>query len=186
MPGKNQYVNNHCFSITLVCGIVIIGYGLMFGYAPEYNRKKEFTTCITALDNKEHEGQNYTQPKCVSCADERYELASVRNAGEEKECGGHGTLGDMKVNDCCIKLIYEKGSTSFVVIFAAFLILFLFSFVVLSVFINKWMIEVQDISEASTEVSESSQPLMQPPVTVYGYPTAPTYMGGVPMYGPKP
>ena len=163
----------------------------MFEYAEDHQVKKTYSKCETRQKHSLVLQNNYTI--CSHCNDPLYQLASVRDSGDEDKCGKHAIVGEVDLNDCCVRINIEKRDNKFDLIFGFFIVIFLIVFACLYM-----CIEAEESAELSailstgksTEVSESSQPLVQPPVppvTVFGYPTAPPYMGGVPMtYGSKP
>ena len=175
MPGNNQVVNCHCFTILMVLVLVITGYSIMFQTAPKYTRETEFAECIAEEVSNEALQQNYTI--CVSCADKRYQLTSVRDADEEKKCGEKAKLhGIIPVDDCCVKVSVTKQNTTFEAIFGLFIGLFFLSFVYLYYIVHKEIGDSQQIL-APTEASEVHQQLVPQPV--------PMMMGVAPTYGSR-
>ena len=179
MPGNSKVINVHCFAIVVVCIIVITGLSVLFGIAPTNTIEKDFTQCITAEEPVPLviPQKNYT--KCVSCADLRYQLTSVRGADEEKECGEKAKIhGTIAVNDCCVKVSVSNDNTTLEAVFGTFIGVFLLSFVCLNLVVNKEMEDSANIlHDASSENTEAQARLpthpQQIPQLMYGIP--PTY-----------
>ena len=158
----------------MVLILVITGYSIMFETAPKYTRETEFAECIAEEVSYEALQQNYTI--CVSCADKRYQLTSVRDADEEKKCGEKAKLhGIIPVHDCCVKVSVTKDNTTFEAIFGLFIGLFLVSFMCLYYIVHKEIGDSQPILQhAPTEASEVHQPLVPQPV-IMPWGVGPTY-----------
>ena len=159
-------VNNTCFCIFLVFGVVMAGHILMFEFAEDHKIKKSFAKCITGEEEDELLGLNVT--KCVSCHDKRYQLASDRDSGDEDQCDEYAILGD-----CCVRISFQRR-TEVEAIFYCFIVIFAGIFALMHWIINYDAVDVPMTGKAA-ELLDSSQPLMQPQPMMVMPPPAPAW-----------
>ena len=140
----------------------------MFEYAEDYSIKKEFTQCVLGETPSEELKRNITI--CSHCHHALYQLASVRNSGDEDECGEHAKVGGVNLNDCCVRIHIEDRDMEFEAIFGCFIVIFLFVFAVLYVLTMPGEIYMDEQTGLEPSAPPPQPAFMMVPQPVSGYP----------------
>jgi hypothetical protein len=131
----------------------------MFDHAEDHQVRKTYSKCETRHKYSLVLQNNYTI--CSHCNDPLYQLASVRDSGDEDKCGKHAIVGEVDLNDCCVRIHIEKRDIGFDLIFGFFIVIFLIVFA--GLYVTMMRTEYMDYMKAPLEVPDDDRmPPTQP------------------------